>query len=809
VSSTETIDVGIDLGTTNSAIALLRDGQPEVLRNNEQQELTPSAVIVDRNGAVSVGQRAHRQAEVRPGAVAREFKRAMGSDQVFAPGGRVMTPEALSAEVLKSLRADAEARTGFAIRAAVITIPAMFTQAGSHATMRAARLAGIEQAPLLQEPIAAGLAYGVQEDAGSGYWAVYDLGGGTFDVSLMRLQHGRLLVVDHAGDDFLGGRTFDNAVIDFVVGELRGEHPLPATVRAGDDRYARLKLICEEARIRLSREPSVVIDVAGISDDGGREIDTYVELTRSRFERLIEVDVRRSVALLLDLIARAGLDRSAVQRVIAVGGPTLTPFVRELIEAWTAIPVDTRIDPMTVVARGAALFSGTVFREVRSGPAAPPDAVDVALTFEPVVEDAEVLVGGAVAALAGHGGATAEVRRADGAWSSGRLPLAEGRFVVTAPLAGRGANAFELRAFRSDGTAVPLSPSSFTARRGVTAERPPLSRSLSVAVEDAGEHPRARRVIERGARLPAISRLTLRTTRPLAPGQPAAITVYVVEGEADRADRNDHVGHVRIDGSSIRRVLPVGSEVELRLRVDESRQLDIAAYIPLLDESFPLVIPDVNRPVPDAAFLEAQLQVERHRVAELADAEARAAAWRLVGEAERSVAEAPLDHDAALRAQRRLRELQTAVDEASNGSELVRLQAEWRELTPLAGAVLAEHGDAGEREELRTIQAQGRDALAGEHLDGLRLGVDRLRALVSTVQRRQPGWWVGLYQHLAGRQGEMTDPATAAFLVQQGRAALDAQDLPGLRQVCQRLWQFLPAPSRARLPAGLDPGVRA
>src|SRR5262249_52217729 len=305
------------------------------------------------------------------------------------------------------------------VRAAVVTIPAMFTQAACHATMRAARLAGIDQAPLLQEPIAAGLAYGVEAAVASGYWAVYDLGGGTFDVSLMRLRPGRLRVVAHAGDAFLGGRPLDHAVIDHVVAQIRDQHPLPPTLRAGDPRYPRLKLACEEARIRLSREPAVVIDVAGIADDAGAEIDTYVELRRTSFEQIIEADVRRSVEILLELVRPNRLEAGAIQRVIAVGGPTLTPLVRAMIETETTIPLETGVDPMTVVARGAALFSGSIVREVRRSSPPPVGAADVALTYEPVVEAPEGLVGGVIAALAGRSGETGEARRREAAGPSG------------------------------------------------------------------------------------------------------------------------------------------------------------------------------------------------------------------------------------------------------------------------------------------------------------------------------------------------------------------------------------------------------
>jgi molecular chaperone DnaK len=810
VTDSQTIDTGIDLGTTNSVLAVLRDGRPEVLRNNEQQELTPSAVMIDRQGAITVGQRAYQRAEFRPEAVAREFKRAMGSEQTFVLSDHPMSPEELSAEVLKALRADAQARTGNDVTAAVITIPAMFAQAACHATQRAARLAGIDQAPLLQEPIAAGLAYGVRDDAASGYWAVYDLGGGTLDVSIMCLREGRLSVLDHAGDEFLGGKVFDLAVLDHVVAELRDRHPLPATMRRGDRRYPRLKQACEEARIRLSRDQSVVIDVSGIADDAGREIDTYVELARGAYERLIEPDVRRTVVILRDLLGRNHLEAAAVERVIAVGGPTLTPFIRALIESETGIALETRIDPMTVVAQGAAIFAGTVFRESPGRPVVVPGSLDVELQYPPVSEEPETVIGGRIPMLAGSAGATVEVVRGDGSWTSGRIPLRDGKFVVTVPLEPRQANQFGVRAFLSEGSTVRVAPDGFTVRQGIAVEAPPLSKTLSVAVEGAGEHPLAQRVIPRGARLPATHGLTLRTTRALNPGRAEdVINLFVVEGEAERADRNDHVGHLRIDGTAVARALPVGSEVELRLHVTASRQLEITAFVPLLDERFDLTIPDVNRPVPDATVLRAQVQSEQARIKELEDLVPVEKARELGPRVERAVEEALAgDEEAARHAQSLLHEQQTMLDAASDRARMPALESEWRRRLPEASELISEYGTEADRDQLHAIEADGRLALDDRDPAGLDRSLRRLQDLYQRTLMSQPGFWVGFFQEMVEHQAEMSDPATARVLVQQGRAALDRQDLDALRQAAIGLWELLPAARQARVRSPLNPGVR-
>jgi molecular chaperone DnaK len=493
-----------------------------------------------------------------------------------------------------------------------------------------------------------------------------------------------------------------------------------------------------------------------------------------------------------------------------VGAPTLTPFIRATIESETGISVETRIDPMTVVAQGAALFAAAQPIPVPAVPIVSPGSVEVELTHPPVSADVAVVVGGRIPALAGNAGAVVEVVRSDGGWTSGRVPLRDGKFVISAGLEEQRTNTFGLRAFRSDGSTVDLSPASFSVRhQDITVEQAPLSRTLSVAVEGFGEHPRAEPVIPRGTRLPAARAITLRTVRALNPGRSdEAITLYVVEGEAERADRNDHVGHLRIDGTSIRRTVPVGSEVELRLHVTESYQLEVTAFVPLLDERFPLTIPDVNRPVPDAAILEAELEVERERSEDLGDQVPVEGPAVLVAGVERALEEAAAgDEDAALRAQRLLRELQTALDAASDRARLPKLRAQWLQLLPDVTTLVSQQGTSGDQQHLRTIEEAGQKALDEDDPAALDRSLHRLGELRFRVLSRQPGFWIGWFSELANLESEMTDRAAAAVLIRKGRTARDRQDLPALSEICLRLYQLLPAARQQEVRGAIQPRV--
>jgi molecular chaperone DnaK len=814
-----TVDFGIDFGTTNSAVAVVESGQVEVIKNNDNQEITPSAVQLLANGGVVVGRKAYEQHRARGDAdAATGFKRQMGKrDQryPFAAAGVEKGPEELASEVLKSLRADAEAWSGETVRAAVITVPAAFDLAQCEATQRAASAAGIEQAPLLQEPIAAGLAYGYQRDIEAGYFIVYDLGGGTFDVTLLQIRDGRLLVLDHDGNNFLGGRDWDRRLAELLLDRLEthGYEIWDSDDPRGVESRRILEAHAEEEKIRLSRLEQVEVVFDGrLVDAAGRQIEGSVPVTRNEYEALIEEDIGRSIALTTEMLARQSLDPTSVARIVPVGGPTLTPLLRLLLSEQVPVQLDTRIDPMTVVARGAALYaSGVMLEETGPVASAPPGALALQLSYASVSEDTEIPVGGKLADANG-GGQTIEIRRADGGWTSGRLPLQGGTFFTTVTLAPRQSNTFEMSCFDASGSRVPLSPDRFAITHGLAAADPPLSKSISVLAldEQGGEH--LIRMLERGTALPAVRERSFRTTRELRPGQTdVALNIHVLEGEQERWDLNNHVGWLAITGNDLNRALPAGTPVEVKVRVDASRGIVASAYVPLLDITIEDVLQDKYRPSVELDAVEGDLAAEIARARDVGASRPDDVTRieREAQEVERELAAARVgDRDAADRAERALKEMKARVDSLDAETETVRLAEKVAFEQQAAREVVTEFGGAEARTKLALLEADAERAVAAGDAARMRSVASELDDLYWRVVTEHPGFWVDQFIQLAEAAEQGSRAAEASPLLASGRQALDRQDVDTLRAVCFDLMQLLP---REEQPAtGLkDIGIRA
>ncbi|HEY8533826.1 MAG TPA: molecular chaperone DnaK [Micromonospora sp.] len=355
--------VGIDLGTTNSVVAVLEGGEPTVIANAEGARTTPSIVAFAKNGEVLVGEVAKRQAVTNPERTIRSVKRHIGTKWTIDIDGKKYTPQEISARVLMKLKRDAEAYLGEQITDAVITVPAYFNDAQRQATKEAGEIAGFNVLRIINEPTAAALAYGLDKGAKEQTVLVFDLGGGTFDVSLLELGDGVIEVKATSGDNNLGGDDWDQRIVDHLVKTFRGQHGIDLS----QDKMAmqRLREAAEKAKIELSATTTTSINLPYITagPDGPLHLD--MTLTRAEFQRMTQDLLDRCRGPFEQALKDAGISVSEVDHVILVGGSTRMPAVSELVKQLTGKEPNKGVNPDEVVAVGAALQAGVLKGEVK------------------------------------------------------------------------------------------------------------------------------------------------------------------------------------------------------------------------------------------------------------------------------------------------------------------------------------------------------------------------------------------------------------------------------------------------------------
>lgn len=355
--------IGIDLGTTNSCVSVMEGGEAVVIPNAEGNRTTPSVVAFSKNGERLVGQIAKRQAVTNPDNTVISIKRSMGTDKKVRIEGDEFTPQEISAMILQKLKQDAENYLGSEVKQAVITVPAYFSDSQRQATKDAGKIAGLEVLRIINEPTAASLAYGMDKEEQDQKIMVYDLGGGTFDVSILDIGDGVFEVLATSGNNHLGGDDFDQKIIDYLVAEFKKEQG----VNLSNDKMAmqRLKEAAEKAKIELSGVQQTNINLPFITADATGPKHMDITLTRSKFEELIRDLVESTAGPVNQALKDAGISASDVHKILLVGGSTRVPCVQELVKRVTGKEPDKGINPDECVAIGAAIQGGVLSGDVK------------------------------------------------------------------------------------------------------------------------------------------------------------------------------------------------------------------------------------------------------------------------------------------------------------------------------------------------------------------------------------------------------------------------------------------------------------
>jgi molecular chaperone DnaK len=604
---------GIDLGTTNSAIAVIEKGESVIIKSEIQKDTMPSCLGYNKKKSLSVGDRAFNQLNsdklraLREGKATNsnifiEFKRTMGSDKKYHSYFMEsdFSSEALSSEVLKKLKSFVQ---NDSFKSVVITIPAMFNDNQKSATQKAAEFAGFSQVELLQEPIAAAMAYGLDEKVKDGQILIFDFGGGTFDVCLVNVEDGIMQVKDTEGDNWLGGKNLDNAIVDeILIPYLKENYTIDSFL---EDEIKKnllkdaLKVKAEEIKVNLSFSKSYdVISNLGEypEDDEGEEIELDFEVTHEQMVAVLGPVFQKAVDIAKEVLSRNKLSGDSLNSLILVGGPTFSPVLRELLSSQIC-PPDTSVDPMTVVARGAAIYASqfdvdeAIIDEVRDV-----TKVQLDLSYEAQTVETEEMLVVKLNKEKTQGDIPSKVfvtvKRSDGGWESNKAEIDETGDIVDLVLREGKPNTYEVFLTNETGDSLPCEPKEFTIVQGVKTGNATLA--YNYGVELLGNNGKANFYtipgLEKGQTMPANGEKSgLKTLKDIRPGSSDEVNISIYQGgidaEGTRANNQTWVSTVRLSGQDIGKLLPKGSEVNLFLEIVKDGVYNLSIDIPYLNDT--------------------------------------------------------------------------------------------------------------------------------------------------------------------------------------------------------------------------------
>ena len=607
------IDYGIDLGTTNSSICRMEKGEPVVIKSDTLKDTLPSCVSINKKGSIKVGdgayntmksdkRRATKSWKKEDSNTYIEFKRTMATDTKYhcANINKDFSSEELSAEVLKTLKTFVTDET---FRSVVITVPAKFTVNQKTATIEAAKMAGFDRCELLQEPIAASFAYGLTSEQKNGIWMVFDFGGGTFDAALLRVEDGIMQVFDTAGDNYLGGKDLDAAIVEkiiipylkdnYTIDEILLDKEKSAVLRDAMKTYA------EDVKNQLSfKDKEDILSNLGDlgEDDEGEEIELDLSVTQTQVFDAMRPIFQKAVDICKELLKKNNLTSNDLNKLILVGGPTHSPLIRQMLREQVTPNVDTSIDPMTAVATGAALYASTLDNDVKA------EDIEVGtIKLDVGYESTSVEQSEWVSVKLDRKGSgnscpetvMVEFVRSDNAWSSGKTEINEMGNVIEANLLEGKTNAFTINVYNSKGDQLPCFPSEITIIQGSKVGAAPLPYNIGIAVwSDDKEKAifEAAKGLEKNKPVPAVGVINgLKTTQQLRPGMESDILkvpVYQCEDEPESgrsADLYEYVADVIVTGDEIESLIPENSPVDITIKVDSSEQMTLEIYFPSED----------------------------------------------------------------------------------------------------------------------------------------------------------------------------------------------------------------------------------
>jgi len=777
-------------------------------------------VHILKTGRMIVGRRAYTAVLTDSENVAIEFKRWMGQKdrKRFPAAQRELSAEQLSAEVLKSLKEDVRRQTGVEVTTAVITVPAAFGALQCEATARSAELAGLEEAPLLQEPIAAAVGYGARPGTGNQRWLVFDLGGGTLDVAVVSTREGRLNILEHRGNNLLGGKDVDRLIVEqILLPAIEENYDLRASGVNAARRVlsSRLRMKAEEAKIDLSTAEEVLVSLYDLGvDDCGTPIDMEVSITRAQLEELMEPLLEKCCVLAREALAGARLAGGDLDCILLVGGPTQSPFLRATLGARLGARVDFSVDPMTIVGRGAAIYASTFERKTQSAILPPRDCANLKLDYEPISVDPQCSVSGRLMNCASD--VEVMIEAEGGLWTSGWIKPTDGVFETNVALNENDITTFWVYARDGQGRLVETDTPEFKVRHGLVTSAPPLPHSISVELVQPDGKLSLDPVLPKGTPLPAEATMRYRAAHALVPDKPDSdLAIKLWEGEfLDDPDANEWVGRVVLPHDGVGRSVPEGENIEVRIYIDASRRVTVEAFVPRLNQHFNerLYMPPREEQdfsdlsgevatavqgyrvrleqlertfsVDDQGSTRAELEDLRRDLDDLDDKAASPGGVRVQvdpDDARRIVEESKTARGRLGRLERRA---------AGRGSSVVSTR--FLDLVKTVVEVVEQFGTALEKHQLAMFRRELERAASKGDDKAIPRICKEINDLRWRVLFNHDWYWKDTFNSLCRRDTPFVDATEASRLIAMGQTAVSSGDGACLRQAVRGLWKLQP-----------------
>lgn len=834
--SSHNIQIGIDLGTTNSEVSANNKGQVEIVKNIFNDEYTPSVFGVDKSKNKVVGKRSYERlykdtSEEEFSNNKAEIKRLMGtSDTVhFDRLGEDFSPEEISGEILKVLKEDVLRKyPGTPTVGAVITIPAYFSTLQAEATKRAGNIAGFKYVVLIQEPIAAAIAYGFMNSQNEN-WLVYDLGGGTFDVALISSKDGSLSVLGHNGDNFLGGKDFDLAIVDkIIVPKILEKFNIDNFTRNSKKYrsiFAKLKHYAETAKISLSQMDDTSIEIEKIGeDDNGKEIYLTIPFSRKDFEGLIKASIDKTIELSKETIKDSGVSISSVSKVVLVGGPTMIPYIKERLEKDLKIKVDTSSDPLTVVARGACIYamSQQIPKEFLESKALTDSSIKtLRLNYESLTSETEETLTGIVDDLKDvEDDFYIQIQSEGGLFSGKKNKIKNGKFVETVNLEKNKTTLFWVYLFDSQGNPVKTEPESFSITHGLSVSGAPIPHSIGVGIVKRGfsganfaMNEEFEVIFEKSSILPLKATRTYKTFKRLTKGDKEnALPIKIREGESDIPDQNQFICDLKVTGEKLPYDLPEGTEISLTIEVNESREVKVEAFIPSIDLTFSAraTVHAENLSVEEMQKQFKQQEERAKKVEQSCTPDEKNKLEGIIQSLESSLSGSVADEDEKRKADKQLKDLKIRLDGLEKNKELPQLVAEYNEKTKSIEDIINEFGDQKEKDiyldQLSVLKREGDEAIKAEDKVLISRALEQLKELSNKVIFSNPSSWVYMFNMIQEKGNAWISEKEADYYTQKGKRAIEMGDTDELKRVVHSLMLLLP-PSEQKAINGNMSGI--